>query len=187
MVKPEEANIKFNLFSALSNRYCIPHNTQNTNYFVNFFLERRCMPHQFNSEFIDQIITRLQSLPLDRSPLWGSLTAPGVLGHLTESLRYSLGHEGDMPSRATFVTIRIVKPLILGGVLKFPKGVKGVALPFETGDVGTLRATMEEFRDTLESGSKQPKPHPIFGPLTLDEWARFHVLHFKHHMTQFNI
>ena len=155
--------------------------------FVQILLVPNTMTMNFDDTFVADTTRRLEDLPADKKPLWGLLTAPGLLGHLTEAVRYSLGLQGDIPQHDTFVSRNIIRPLILNGVIPIPKGVMGVELPFETGDLETLKLAMSELVDALEQKKSVNKPHPLFGPLTVNQWERFHVLHFQHHLKQFDL
>ena len=44
-----------------------------------------------------------------------------------------------------------------------------------------LRRAMEGF----DAGTGTPMPHPALGPLTRDEWRRFHLRHCEHHLDGF--
>ena len=93
-----------------------------------------------------------------------------------------------------WVTKRVVKPLILGGVLRMPKNLRlpariaarGVTLR-EPGDLETLHALLEEYVSLVQADELRPAEHPAFGPMSVDDWDRLHVLHFEHHLRQFGL
>src|SRR5580704_7869501 len=52
-----------------------------------------------------------------------------------------------------------------------------------------MRSELEEMDMKLEKcrqafGSRPLAPHFIFGPLTADQWRRFHFVHGRHHLKQ---
>jgi hypothetical protein len=54
-------------------------------------------------------------------------------------------------------------------------------------EIGTIIAAMERSIDNCEQrfGSRvKLVNHPVLGPLTAEEWRRFHCVHGRHHLRQ---
>jgi len=142
----------------------------------------------------EQVLARLESVTQDAQPLWGRMTAPQLFGHLTDSLRYTMGEGPSMPFRGNWVSRTLLRPLIAGGWVAMPKNVKLPRLegqktrpPMREGTLDELRTVMDAYLDGFASGSLPPRMHPFFGLLPAATWNRLHVQHFKHHLKQFGV
>jgi hypothetical protein len=142
--------------------------------------------------FAKEVVERFNALPPDAERRWGTLTREGVIEHLVGTFEYSM--KGDLETFRVQVPLknRIIGFVMINGFAHFPKGVKiktkeGEAIPAVRAEGGTERLgeVMEEFLSCVEDGSMTPSPHPFFGALRAEQWAKFHLQHLKHHMRQF--
>lgn len=146
----------------------------------------------FDHDFLIEVIDRLQRVKPDAKPLWGTLTPARMIAHLIGAVRYSMGKAGDLPDKSNWFTRRILAPLIMRGFVKIPKNVKGatpdgpVTTPNQA-DLETLHAVLEDYLALVQAGEFEPRRHPLFGHVGVDGWDRLHVLHFEHHLRQFNV
>jgi Protein of unknown function (DUF1569) len=100
--------------------------------------------------------------------------------------------------RAVTAKHRVLQFLVIrcGG---FPRGVSAPAfarpgrsgMPPMSGEelAACMRAELEAMDAKLERcrqafGSSPFAPHVVFGPLTADQWRRFHFVHGQHHLKQ---
>ncbi|HUW60380.1 MAG TPA: DUF1569 domain-containing protein [Candidatus Bathyarchaeia archaeon] len=146
----------------------------------------------FDHDYLVDVINRLQQIKPDAIPRWGTLTPSKMFAHLIDSVRYSMGKAGDLPDKSNWLSRRILAPLILRGIVKIPKNVKGATstgpvTPPSQADLETLHAVLEDYLALVQAGELEPKPHPVFGHIGVDGWDRLHVLHFEHHLRQFNV
>jgi hypothetical protein len=131
---------------------------------------------------------RLAELTPAASARWGSMTVDRMLAHLSQSARMALG---ELPVKArgkrAFQSFPL-KHLILY-VLPFPKGA-----PTAPELLAAPPATVEEERralvDLLARLGRGPRAgigpaHPLFGPLTREEWGALAYKHSDHHLRQF--
>lgn len=146
---------------------------------------------EFDLDFVEDVMLRLETLRPDSAPLWGALSPEGMKSHLIVSLRYAMGQYGASPQSGNWFTRMVLGRLILWGVVPFPRNVR---LPFPSregeappGDLESLHAVLEEYLELVQAGALAPPPHPVFGDLGIDGWARFHVQHFDHHLKQFDL
>jgi len=156
----------------------------------------------FNRPYVDKVLDRLAHIKKDAKPQWGKLSRDKLYGHLNEVLHYSMGERPTLKDKSTPFLRRIVKPLILNGILAIPKGrklpdidhhyradKKFANLPHPNDppecSLEELRGTFAEFLNRYETKKLAPKPHPYFGKFTADEWCKFHMAHFRHHLKQF--
>lgn len=145
----------------------------------------------FDRDYARNVMDRLSRLPHDRAPRWGRMRAPELVPHLTHTLRYSMGRRGDLPFKGNWFTRRVVGPLVLSGFMPIPRNVN---LPQperpperENGSLETLHAVVDDYLAAVETGALHPAPHVLFGDIGVDGWARLHVLHFEHHLKQFDL
>jgi len=147
----------------------------------------------FDSTCITRLCNALHSIEEDALPRWGTLTKSAMINHFIWMLRHSMGRSFLVPDYSTFLSRTLSKKLVLSGVRALPKNrclpahlcKQGIS-DQETGDLETLQALMEEYLDLVQTGDLEPAPHPRYGRLTIDEWDRLHMLHFEHHLQQFN-
>lgn len=148
--------------------------------------------HTFDHDFAKQVLARLERLDADAKPKWGRMTPRQMMGHLAQTLRYSMGEMGSLPDRSTWLSRRIIAPILLNGWARFPKNVQlpgrkrgASTLPEST--AAELGALTKEYLERVQTGDVEPPSHPFFGPLDVDAWAKFHQRHFEHHLRQFGV
>ena len=54
--------------------------------------------------------------------------------------------------------------------------------PHPAADLATATAALRDAIDRLRAHPGPLRPHPILGPLTVDEWRAFHANHAAHHL-----
>ena len=136
--------------------------------------------------------TRLGGLRPESFPLWGKMSAGGLICHLCDSYRFALG---ERPARhvSNFVTRTLVKWIALHTPLPWAKNIRtmpeidqsiGGTCPGEfVSDRAELLLLIRRFVEPCES---RP-PHPIFGPMTEHEWQHWGWRHADHHLRQFGL
>lgn len=139
----------------------------------------------------DSILRRIARLkPLDARQ-WGRMSAHEMVCHLSDSYRLTLGKKAV--SLATgFVQRTIVKWIALNAPMNWPHDLK-TRPEMEQGRGGTPPVDFQRDREDLLSLISRfcvgpldlSVAHPIFGPLTREEWLRWGYLHADHHLRQF--
>lgn len=126
----------------------------------------------------------------DSHALWGKFSPQGMLAHLAHSARMALGdlHVPLIP-RPTFVR-KIIKYLLFY-VVPFPKGAP-TARELLTKDDTPLEPLRDEVIALMRRIVNGPRTgigpaHPLFGPLSYEDWARLAWLHTDHHLRQFGV
>ena len=144
-----------------------------------------------------QIAERLQRIQPSSTRLWGKMTAPQMICHLTDSFRVTMGLKPWSTERISVTPIPMpdwfVKWVAFDVPLPWPKGSptrpevdseKSGTPPAEfAADRRELLEVMERFTHTPRDFEWQP--HPFFGPMTDREWMRWGYLHMDHHLRQF--
>lgn len=135
------------------------------------------------------MLARIDSLRADSPRVFGKMSIGQMLAHCQQPLRVALG---ELPLKRSLIGIlfgRIAKKKLLD-----PKPWK-VGLPTApefriagerdfTTERETLRALVQRF-GRGGSAALTKKPHPFFGPLTVEEWQALQWKHLDHHLRQF--
>jgi len=138
----------------------------------------------------DRLLARFRRLSPDAPPRWGRLTAPQMLAHVADQMRYTLG-EYRVTLRRGVLRWPPAKQALMYW-LPWPKGrIKGSPEMFLTppttwsGDLVTFESLLDRFvARTAATGWPE---HPFFGSMTRESWGRFSHRHFDHHLRQFGV
>jgi len=147
-----------------------------------------CMRH-FDHDYVVEVIQRLGAIKPAAKPQWGTLTPQELIQHLGDSVRSSMGRAGAVNDRSNLIMRKIVAPLILNEIIRIPKNVKAPAHSMRSAhdDIETLQALLEEYLGLVQADELKPEPHPAFGNIGVDGWAKMHFVHFEHHFRQFGV
>lgn len=150
--------------------------------------------HHFDGDYAEEIVDRLGKIRKDAQPRWGELNRDGMIEHLIWALRHSMGRSRTIPFVGNCFTRYVARPLILAGAMPLSRNSRAFQTlqrqglqTREPGDLETLHALVEEYLGLVQADELQPAPHPTLGRLDIDEWDRFHVIHFEHHLKQFGM
>ncbi len=119
------------------------------------------------------------------------MSAHQMVCHLCDSYKIALG-EKSVSMATGFLQRTLIKFLALRAPMHWPhgtptrpeveQGVGGTApVEFER-DRGELLSIIDRFCSSVIDPKTQ---HPIFGPMTRQEWMRWGYLHADHHLRQF--
>lgn len=149
---------------------------------------------KYDRAFIDASVERLKRIDLDAPPEWGEMTAAQMMGHVNMMIIYSLGKLPALPSMGGWFTRNLVGPILLNGIMKMPKNLKPKLPegspeppPPPSGNIDLLTNALEMFYEGLESGEIESPPHPAFGDIGVEGWAKLHCVHLDHHLRQFGV
>ena len=138
-----------------------------------------------------EIEARLRRLQSETSRLWGKMSAPQMVCHLSDSFHCAMGKKPLKMVR--FSLWRLTKWIALYGPLHWPHGVK-TRPEVEQGKGGTppveFEADLQRLLASIERFTQSPRefeflPHPMFGRMTERQWMRWGYLHCDHHLRQF--
>ena len=145
------------------------------------------MPSLNNAADRQALVARLDKLAPDMPPLWGKMSAPKMLAHMTDAFRMALGDLAVKPKKIPLIGSFPFKQLVLY-VLPFPKNSPTapeiISRQPEAFDVE--RANAKSLLGQL-AGNVTYAAHPIFGPMTKNEWGALGYKHFDHHLRQFGV
>lgn len=139
---------------------------------------------------VDAIVARLEKLHDKRPRAWGKMTPHEALCHIADSFEGVLGERSMVPTD-TWISRTFVKYVALHTNMAWPKGSKTPPEVDQT--IGGTKPTDFE-RDRARAiallrrfaaPDARYARHPIFGPLTRDEWMIYGYRHMDHHLRQF--
>jgi len=139
-----------------------------------------------NAEFIE----RINKLTPDSPALWGKMNVSQMLAHCQVAPKVALG---ELQLKRELIGIlfgRIAKKKLVNdqpfqhNLPTFKQAKITGEKDFETEKQGLIAMTR---RFEAGPGIVTQKPHPFFGPLTIDEWDTLQVKHLDHHLRQFGV
>jgi hypothetical protein len=139
---------------------------------------------------VDAIVARLGKLHDKRPRAWGKMTAHEMLCHLNDSFAGVLGDRPISPAD-TWASRTIVKYIALHTNMAWPKSSQTRPEVDQTiggtkpSDFDRDRSQTIALLRRFSSPGAQYSRHPIFGPLTRDEWMIWAYRHTDHHLRQF--
>jgi hypothetical protein len=137
-----------------------------------------------------EIDRRLRSLSASSTGLWGTMDVASMLQHLRLSASMTLGELPVASANKRAFQMFPLKHLLLY-VLPFPKGAPTAAAlkPSDETSFEEERTALLELLERIGTGSHEDEapPHPLFGPLTWDEWGVVTYKHADHHLKQFGV
>jgi hypothetical protein len=131
---------------------------------------------------------RIAGLAPAASARWGRMTVDRMLAHLSQNARMALGELSVRPRGKRAFQVFPLKHLILY-VLPFPKGAP-TAPELLAGPLATVEDEKRALLDLVARLGVVPREgtgptHPLFGPLTWQEWGALVYKHSDHHLRQF--
>ena len=141
-------------------------------------------------EVLSETRARLRNVRLDDHRLWGKMTAKQMMRHLGCAYEIALGDREVGPVTTGMPPV-MLKWLALRSGLRWTKNISTVPelkralgenseVEFDT----VVRRVIEKM-ETLASGKRCAVTHPMFGPMTQEDWMRWGYLHADHHLRQF--
>ena len=151
------------------------------------------MKNLFDAKVAHEVKTRLGKLEPQSEKQWGKMTAPQMLAHCSESMRWAVGdvvpETLPLPMR---LMGRLVKPMVLRNedpLRKNSSTAKGLIVADER-DLGTERERLLALIDRFARGGATGctnHPHSFFGKMTPEQWALLMYKHLDHHLRQFGV
>jgi hypothetical protein len=134
---------------------------------------------------------RLERLEPAARARWGRMTVHQMICHLNDSFKVAAG-EREASTAASVLPRKLVKWVALRTSLRWPQNVP-TRPEIEQGRGGTPPADWDrdcrELHQLIRSFPlrREFAPHPIFGPMSWDEWQIWGYRHVDHHFRQFGV
>jgi hypothetical protein len=149
----------------------------------------------YKSFLYDEFPELVKKVNPSLTALWGKMDAQQMIEHLAHVLSISNGRfevtANAEPERLAYRKMRFFEKDV-----PFPQSVRVDIIPEEPNPYEFLNIDeaktflmkqLQRFYDYhMEHEGLQPS-HPVFGPLSYEEWIQFHSRHIKHHLRQFGI
>jgi hypothetical protein len=140
-------------------------------------------------EVMAEIRGRIRDVRVDDRPRWGKMTAKRMLRHLVCSYEVALG-ERTVGSLERPVPV-LMKWIALRSGLCWPKNIqtvpelkRAIAEHSEV-ELSVLVSAVIASMEAVARGTHYAPVHPMFGPMTPEDWMRWGYLHADHHLRQF--
>lgn len=134
----------------------------------------------------DQLRSYLDRIEREPVTTTGQWTIGQILYHLAAAVELSSAPPAHRPGRMSRLLRWPMRMLVLRRGL--PRGVSIPAVarrqldPPADADPSTQLARVRTAIDQLERATGDLAAHPYLGPMTCDEWCRFHLRHCEHHL-----
>ncbi len=141
---------------------------------------------------IQNVLAIMDQLDPNKKPLWGNLSAQGMIEHLTETLKIANGKkqfpyaipEEKFEKMQAF--LESDKPMAREIVVNFfPNPVPLVHEEIELA-IDDYLLEWIDFETYFDEEGKT-SPHPYYGPLNHEQWLKLHAKHLTHHFEQFGL
>ena len=142
--------------------------------------------------FRDELVRALAALQEGAPARWGAMTAQQMVEHLAWGFELSTGRaavECTVPeARRERYKAFLHDNTPMMHEFRNPALVAGLP-PLRHPDLERAKAALAvEVRRFLDyAGAAARHTHPVFGPLTAEEWSRAHFKHAYHHLLQFDL
>ncbi len=146
-------------------------------------------------EFIDtdiqEVLRIMDQLDPNQKPLWGSLSAQGMIEHLTESIKIANG------KKKVALAIPEDKTEKMQAFLESDKPMaKNIEVEFAPKNMPLIHDEIElaiddfliewlDFEEYFEN--HKTAMHPYYGDLNYEQWLKLHSKHLTHHFQQFGL
>jgi hypothetical protein len=147
------------------------------------------MKNILNETDYAEIKSRIAALSATNTRRWGKMDLKQMLAHCTMQLKLALGEVPSHSQGPSFMRSGLGKWMLFSTV-PWPKGAQTPAemntglSNFSSADIETGKRDLLHYLEKA-LGHEALKPHPFFGKLNRNEWARLIYKHLDHHLKQF--
>ncbi len=143
-----------------------------------------------------QLFSSLEEAKPDSVAQWGKMSAQQMIEHLGDffdissgKLKFDLITPGEqLPKYREF----LLSDKAFRENTKAPVSIIGdEPLPIRNASIeeasAKLQLSVESFFKYFENANAIPTVHPVFGPLSFEDWVLLHYKHVAHHLRQFGL
>lgn len=136
----------------------------------------------------ESLLARLTHLTPERRGQWGSMTAHGMVCHLSDQMRVAL-NDVACKRRDNLLSRTVAHWLVIHTPLPTPRGRIQTAPEMQQTPPGDWATDLAACGELLRAvGNREATGiHPAFGPLSDREWGLLVWKHMDHHLKQFGV
>ena len=142
----------------------------------------------FEPSVKEEIITRINKLTPGTQRKWGKMDVAQMLAHLQQPLKVAYG-EHNCKGNFLIRTLSVFFKSNLYNDKPFARNLptdKTFKIA-DTRDFKNERERLVEMVNVFVPEKLTQKPHPVFGPLTQEQWSRSQWKHLDHHLQQIGV
>jgi hypothetical protein len=143
---------------------------------------------------LETILPLLEKLNSTSEPAWGSLSAQGMIEHLTDTIALANGTSSFTKLLIPADKVESMQRFLLSD----KEMMRNVEVPFAPKERvlrnDELELAVDEFVDAwiqfeehFEQHPGRTENHPFYGQLNYDQWIALHKKHITHHFKQFGL
>lgn len=143
---------------------------------------------------LETVLPILEKLTPTTKPVWGTLTAQGMVEHLTDTINLA---NGNAPFSKLLIPEDKVESMQLF-LLTDKEMVRNVEVPFAPKErvirheelelaIDELVDAWMQFEEHFENNPSKTENHPFYGQLNFEQWLALHKKHLTHHFKQFGL
>ena len=135
------------------------------------------------------LMERARRLTSSTEALWGKMSAPQMVAHLTNAMRMATG-ELPVPSMRHPARLFPLKQLLIY-VLPMPKNLP-TAKELISRAPESIEVEIDALGAVIDDFASRPRNyawpvHPVFGPMSRRDWGTQTYRHCDHHLKQFGV
>lgn len=148
------------------------------------------MKNILNETNYAEIKNRIQALSGASARRWGKMDLQQMIVHCTMQLKMAVGEVSTQTQGPSSMRSGLGKGILLS-TIPWPKGAQTPGemnadlAKFSLTDIDTEKIDLLGYLEKAKA-QEQLKPHPFFGKLSRNEWARLIYKHLDHHLKQFS-
>jgi hypothetical protein len=137
--------------------------------------------------------SRIGAVQPDGVPKWGRMTPPELFQHLQKYVRAALEPVQDTGRPPLPWPLRKIALAMLLSPIPMPRNIFTFEWlkPNDLGSVEVERealvSSIDAFVERVSADPDMAPEHPLFGPLTMNQWAKLNGKHLQHHLVQFGV
>jgi hypothetical protein len=142
----------------------------------------------FEEDVKQEIITRINMLRPASQRKWGKMDVAQMLAHTQQPLKVALG-EQNCKGNFLIRTLSVFFKSNLYNDKPFAKNLP-TDKTFKIADTRDFQKERENLVSMISVFSPErltERPHPVFGPLTQEQWSKSQWKHLDHHLQQFGV
>lgn len=147
----------------------------------------------FETASLENSLKLLQHLEASTTPKWGSMSAQGMVEHITDTLIMA---KGEVPTELLIPEDKIEK--MQQFLYSDKEMLRNIEVPFAPKNRTLRNDDLDDaidefteawisFEERFEDNKNLETLHPFYGMLNFEKWLLLHKKHITHHFKQFSL